>query len=190
MTQQSHHRILLMSLLCLTIFMINIEYSAINLIIPSICKSLHINEGGAHWIIVSYLLSMGAVIVAGGKLGDIFARDKIFALSLIAFTVTSVGVGYSHSFSILILYRIVQGISAGILWPNVIAIGYQAYPANQKGFTSGLMTSTIGLSIAAGPLIGLYFTHYFSWRYIFLINIPIVLIILLLLPSAFRSISG
>jgi len=148
--------------------------------LPTIQRELGIPAIGLQWIINSYLLVLTTLLLAGGRLGDIFGHRRIFCIGLLIFAASSALCSLSFSGAWLIFSRSIQGIGGALLIPSTSAILYSAFPKNERGKALGIYVSIGSVFLALGPTIGGFFTQYLSWRYIFWINLPIAAIGLLM----------
>ncbi|MEU0569034.1 MFS transporter [Nonomuraea sp. NPDC005983] len=168
-------------------FMTGLDVSIVNVALPSIREGLHASAGGLQWTLSGYALSFGLLLVPSGRLGDARSRRAIFMSGVLLFTLSSATCGLAPSMAVLIASRLVQGMASGMLNPQVSGLIQQLYPAHERGRPFGALGATIGLSTAAGPLIGgaivTAFGHEHGWRWVFLVNVPIGLV---LLPLAWR----
>ncbi|WP_338073981.1 MFS transporter, partial [Kineococcus siccus] len=168
-------------------FMTLLDVSIVNVALPSIEGSLDAGPSQVQWIVAGYALAFGLVLVPAGRFGDLFSRRTVFLVGLAAFTVTSAGAGLVQSATALAVVRLVQGISAGILNPQVIGLLQELFAGPERGKAFGLFGTTVGVSTAVGPLLGGLLIQVFGtesgWRAVFLVNVPIGLV---LLPFAAR----
>ncbi|MEM9242813.1 MAG: MFS transporter [Pseudomonadota bacterium] len=163
-------------ILALPILIINVEYSGIAVVIPTITISLKMSLAHANWIAMAYLLIFSAFLVTGGKLGDLYTAKRMMAVGLCLFAAGSFISGLAVTSWQMIIGRGLQGLGAAIAFPNIMSVAYNIAPENRKGFVLGLLTGITGLSMAIGPLLGGFLTSYSSWRLFFLINVPISLL--------------
>lgn len=177
--------------LLLGTFLINIELTAVNLALDQVANTFSIPISKTSNILSLYLAFFAVFTVIGGKLGDVFGRKTIIILMMLIFILASFIGGIGDSYSVLLIARSLQGLSAGAALPNFTAVLYDNNPGNKKYFIIGMISAVVGFSTATGPLIGSLITHYFDWRYIFYLNIPVGLIIvifgLIFLPEKIRS---
>jgi EmrB/QacA subfamily drug resistance transporter len=164
----------------LSLFLTCIDITAVNLILAPISSKLHIPVSQTQWIINAYLLIYAAVIIAGGRLGDILGEKKILIIGFIGFLIGSCIAASAYTFYVIIIGRIIQGISAALISPNALALVYRIFPQGKKGMITGVISSIIGVSIVIGPLLGGLLTNLYSWRLVFLINVPIGLAVICL----------
>jgi EmrB/QacA subfamily drug resistance transporter len=165
-----------------------LDGSVVNLALPALSKELHANFADLQWIADGYLLSLSALILLGGSLGDIFGRKKVYLIGLIGFGVSSALCGVAQSSESLIALRVVQGIFGALLVPGGLAIINTNFTAKKRGIAIGQWAAWSGIATAIGPFLGGFLIDNFSWRMIFFLNIPLVVICLLLaLPSVKES---
>jgi len=162
------------------VLLINVEITAVNLIIAPLATSLHISLANSPWIISAYLLAFSGLVIAGGKLGDIIGHKKMLMIGVTIFTIASLIGGFAQTMWAVIISRILQGMGAAVMWPSTTAIAFKAFPKHQKGMAIGAIISVTGFAISIGPMLGGYFATVFSWRWVFLFNVPIGLLILVL----------
>jgi EmrB/QacA subfamily drug resistance transporter len=161
-----------------------IDSTAVNVSLPVIQHELHATTGQTQWVIESYSLFLSALILLGGALGDLYGRRLIFGIGIMIFAVASVGCALSPNIDVLIAARCVQGIGGALATPGSLAMISAAYDAQARGRAIGLWSGFSALTSAVGPVIGGWLTQNFSWRYVFVINVPLAIAVLLML--AFR----
>jgi EmrB/QacA subfamily drug resistance transporter len=155
-----------------------IDGSVVNVALPAIQADLGMAVEGAQWVVTSYLLMLGALLLVGGAAGDRFGRRRVFALGAILFTAFSVVCGVAPSASILIGGRALQGVGAALLVPGSLAIISAAYPARQRSRAIGIWAGFSAITTALGPVLGGWLVDAVSWRAIFFINVPLALLTL------------
>jgi EmrB/QacA subfamily drug resistance transporter len=156
--------------------------SAINIALPSIEKEFKTDAVLLSWVATSYLLAAAVSMVPSGKLADIYGRKKIFLTGMIIFTISSSLAAFAVSVPILIFFRVFQGIGTAMIFATGIAILTSVYPVEERGRVLGIAVAAVYTGLSCGPFFGGWLTHYFTWRSLFLINIPMgVLIVLLVL---------
>ncbi|HET6276476.1 MAG TPA: MFS transporter [Candidatus Cybelea sp.] len=161
-----------------------IDSTAVNVSLPVIQRELHTTAGQTQWVIEGYALFLSALILLGGALGDIYGRKRIFAAGIALFALASLACALAGSIEALIAARCVQGIGGALATPGSLALLSAAYDERSRGRAIGLWSGFSALTSALGPVIGGWLTQSFSWRYVFLINVPIAMVVLLVL--AFR----
>jgi len=165
----------------LMIFLINIDMTIVNLALATIAKNLHANMATIQWIINAYLLTTIIFFIVGGKLADHFGPKRIFLLGTVFFGIGSLIAGFASSTHILIIGRFVQGIGFAFTLSLALLMITHAFSPKQRGFILGLAITLTGLGQALGPTVGGVILTELSWHWIFLINIPIVLVSFILI---------
>jgi EmrB/QacA subfamily drug resistance transporter len=160
-----------------------LDGSVITLALPALSKELHANFSDLQWVVDGYLLSLSALILLGGSLGDIFGRKKVYLIGLVGFGASSILCGLVQSIESLIVMRGVQGIFGALLVPGGLALINTNFTAKKRGLAIGQWAAWSGIASAVGPFVGGYLIDNFSWRAIFFLNIPLVIICLLLALS-------
>ncbi|MBF8192985.1 MFS transporter [Nonomuraea sp. K274] len=168
-------------------FMTGLDVSIVNVALPSIRHGLGATEDGLQWSVSGYALTFGLLLVPAGRLGDARSRRTIFLWGVVLFTLASAACGFAWNIHLLLVSRLLQGMAAGMLNPQVSGMIQQMYRGHERGRAFGALGATIGVSTAAGPMIGgalvTAFGHGDGWRWVFLVNLPIGMV---LLPLAWR----
>jgi len=165
-----------------------LDGTIVNLALPKIGISLHVGLSAFQWIVDGYLLSLSSLILLGGSLGDILGRKKIYLTGLVGFGIFSLLCALAPSSTILIITRIVQGAFGAMLVPGALSIINTNFPIAERGKAIGAWTAGISIPVVAGPLVGGLILSIASWRWIFLINVPLIAACFLLaLPSIKES---
>jgi EmrB/QacA subfamily drug resistance transporter len=123
----------------------------------------------------AYLLTLGALLLVGGSLGDLFGERRMFVLGVILFGIVSVGCAAASDGTILILARALQGVAGAILTPAGLAVIAATFSGEERGAAIGSWTAWTGVAFVIGPLIGGWLISHGSWRWVFLINVPIAI---------------
>jgi len=155
--------------------------SSINIALPAIQTDLQVDAVLLSWVATAYLLSAAVSLVPFGRLGDIYGRKRVFLIGMILFTLSSLLCGLATSIGIFIILRIFQGISSAMLFSTRMAILTSVFPPEDRGFVLGINVAAVYLGLSCGPLIGGLLTHHFTWRSIFLFNVPFCVIIVFLI---------
>src|SRR3954471_19963208 len=155
------------------LFMIMLDNTIVNVALPSIQRSLHMSISSLEWIVTAYALTFAALLITGGKLGDLYGRRKMFILGLAIFTLSSLACGLSPNAGFLIGARAVQGIGAALMNPATLSIITATFPPKQRGQAIGIWAGVSALALAIGPLIGGLIVDNINWHWIFFINIPV-----------------
>ncbi|MGW2424821.1 MFS transporter [Streptomyces sp. NPDC001709] len=163
---------------CLTAaFMTLLDTSIVNVALPSVERGLRASTAELSWVMSGYALTLGLTLVPAGRLGDMRGRRQTFLTGLALFTLASLACGLSTGAAWLVLFRLVQGASAGLIAPQTSALIQQMFQGAERARAFGLMGSTIGISTAVGPLAGGLLIQAAGgpdgWRWVFYVNLPI-----------------
>jgi EmrB/QacA subfamily drug resistance transporter len=157
-----------------------IDGTVVNVALPALQKALGANIADVQWVVESYALFLAALILVGGSLGDIYGRRKIFATGVAIFCVASAWCGLAPDILQLIVARGVQGIGGALLVPGSLALISANFPEKERGRAIGTWSGFTSITAAIGPVLGGWFTEHGSWRWVFFINLPLGLAVLLL----------
>ncbi len=150
-----------------------IDSTVVNVALPSIQSSFHATVVDVQWVVESYGLFLGALILVGGSLGDRFGRRLIFLIGVAIFVVASAGCGMASNIHQLILARSVQGLGAALLVPGSLAIISTSFDAASRGQAIGTWSGFTAITSAVGPVLGGWLVQHASWRWAFFINLPL-----------------
>ncbi|MEU3147462.1 MULTISPECIES: MFS transporter [unclassified Streptomyces] len=157
-------------------FMDLLDVNIVTVAIPSIQEDLGASSAAVQALNVGYTLSFAVTLITGGRLGDIFGRKRAFLAGVAGFVVASALCAFAPSAEVLVASRVLQGITAAIMVPQVLAIIYVTFPAEEIGRVVSLYASMIGLAIVAGPLLGGVLVSWdpggLGWRTVFVVNLP------------------
>jgi EmrB/QacA subfamily drug resistance transporter len=158
-------------------FMTLLDVSIVNVALPSIRTSLHATQSQLQWVLSGYALTLGLTLVPAGRYGDARGRRNVFIAGLALFTLSSAAAGLAQSATWLVVARLVQGASAGILNPQAIGLVQYLFPPAERGRPFGLLGATVGISTAIGPLLGGALIQLAGaqegWRWVFYVNVPV-----------------
>jgi EmrB/QacA subfamily drug resistance transporter len=165
-----------------------LDSTVVNVALPTIQRQLGGGLAGEQWVGNSYLLTLGSLILIGGSLGDVYGERRIFAIGVVGFGVTSVLCAIAPSIGVLIAARTLQGVASALLTPASLAVIVRTFPESERGGAIGSWTAWGTVAAAVGPLVGGELLAIGSWRLIFLLNIPLVIVctalIMLVIPRA------
>jgi EmrB/QacA subfamily drug resistance transporter len=150
-----------------------LDGTVVNAALPAIARDLHANLGDLQWVLTGYLLTLGSLLVLGGSLGDRYGRRRIFEIGLVSFALTSLLCAIAPDTSSLIAARCVQGVAAALVVPNSLAIVSASFATEDRGRAIGAWSGLGGIATAIGPFLGGYLIDSVSWRWVFVINLPI-----------------
>ncbi|MFS4470088.1 MFS transporter [Chryseobacterium sp. T20] len=164
-------------------FLSPLDYFIVNMALPSIKKALNASDHQLQMVIAIYGLTYAALVVCGGRLGDIYGRKKIFISGLYTFLFSSLACAFSPDVTWLIIFRLFQGVGASLLAPQVLASIKDLFSSQEQPKAVSLFSSVFGLASVIGQLFGgillsLHWGH-FSWEMVFLVNVPITVICIL-----------
>ncbi|MES0809992.1 MFS transporter [Roseibium sp. SCPC15] len=154
-----------------------LDETVVGIALPTIQAELDLSLNQSHWVVNSYLLVFACFVAVGGKLGDQFGMLPVFLTGLAVFGLCSIAGGLAPSGEILITARALQGIGAAIIFPLFVAMTAMTFPQEERGFALGIGGAIGTIFLAIGPLVGGLLTDLLSWRWIFWINPPIVILI-------------
>jgi EmrB/QacA subfamily drug resistance transporter len=165
----------------LATFMTYLDNNVVNVAIPAVQRDLHLTTSGLEWVVSGYILVFASLLLAGGRLADVWGRKRVFLTGLAIFTGSSLAAGLATSAGELITARAVQGLGAALLTPTTLAIISATFEAGRKRAAAiGIWSAVGALALAVGPLIGGALSQYLSWEWIFFINVPVGVITMLL----------
>lgn len=164
-------------------FLSPLDYFIVNMALPSIKRAFKASDHQLQMVVAIYGLTYAALVVCGGRLGDLYGRKKIFTIGLYLFLLSSLACAFSPDITWLIISRLFQGIGASLLAPQVLASIRVLFNSQEQPKAIGIFSSVFGLASVVGQLLGglLLSIHwtYFSWEIVFLVNVPVTLICIL-----------
>ena len=164
--------------------MVTVDSTVVNVALPAIAEDLGGGLAGQQWTANAYLVTLSSLILIGGSLGDLFGARRVFMIGVAGFGVTSLFCALAPTIELLVVARALQGVFGALLTPAALAVIVATFPPDERGRAVGAWTAWGGMGTVLGPLIGGQLVDSASWRWIFAINIPIVLITLLLVMRA------
>jgi EmrB/QacA subfamily drug resistance transporter len=150
-----------------------LDNTIVNVALPSIERSLHMSISSLEWIVTAYALTFAALLITGGKLGDLYGRRRMFIAGLVVFTLASLACGLAPNAGFLIGARAVQGIGAALMNPATLSIITATFPPKQRGQAIGIWAGVSALALAIGPLVGGLIVDNINWHWIFYVNVPV-----------------
>jgi EmrB/QacA subfamily drug resistance transporter len=157
-----------------------IDGTVVNIALPILQEKLGASVAQVQWIVEAYSLMLSALILVGGALGDKFGRRLIFCIGIVIFTLGSAWCGLAGSASPLIAARAIQGLGAAMLVPGSLAIISASFPKKDRGKAIGTWSGFTAISAGFGPVLGGWLIENISWRWIFFLNLPLAIIVLLI----------
>jgi EmrB/QacA subfamily drug resistance transporter len=164
-----------------------IDGSVVNVALAALQRDLGAGVSDLQWIVNGYMLTLGALLLLGGAMGDRLGRRRVFMAGVWVFAISSVACALAPSPLLLILARAVQGIGAALLVPNSLAILSSAFPRERRGRAIGTWSGFAAMTSAGGPVLGGWLVDTLSWRAAFWINVPIAAVVLVLAMVAVRE---
>jgi EmrB/QacA subfamily drug resistance transporter len=157
-----------------------IDGTVVNIALPALQSGLHATVSDVQWVVESYALLLASLLLAGGSLGDIYGRRKIFVFGVALFAFGSAWCGFATSIVSLILARGVQGVGAALLVPGSLALISASFPADERGRAIGTWSGFTAMTAAVGPVLGGWLVDHGSWRSVFFINLPLAIVVVFL----------
>src|SRR5437868_13457468 len=149
-----------------------IDSTVVNVALPAIQVSFHSTVVDVQWVVESYGLFLGALILVGGSLGDLVGRRLIFLAGVAIFAVASLACGIASSIHQLIIARSIQGLGAALLVPGSLAIISASFDEKSRGHAIGTWSGFTAITTAVGPVLCGWLVEHASWRWVFFINLP------------------
>jgi EmrB/QacA subfamily drug resistance transporter len=152
-----------------------LDATVVNVALPTIQRALGGGLAAQQWVANGYLLTLGSLILVGGSLGDLYGERRVFALGVSGFGVASLACALAPSIGTLVAARAVQGIAGALLVPSSLAVIVNTFPESERGAAIGSWTAWGAIAGVLGPLAGGELLAIASWRWIFLMNVPLVI---------------
>ncbi|TDC83516.1 DHA2 family efflux MFS transporter permease subunit [Actinomadura sp. 7K507] len=169
-------------------FLVVLDISVVNVALPEMRSGLGLGATGLQWVVNAYSLTFAGFLLLGGRAADIFGRKLIFLLGLGLFTVASLAGGFAQDGTMLIVARAVQGLGAAILAPVTLSLVTATFPAGPARTKAIALWTAVGTAGGAtGGLVGGLLTDYLSWRWVFLINVPVGAVVALIAAQWLRA---
>ena len=149
-----------------------LDVSIVNVTIPELQKDLSTDIATVTWVVNAYNIAFAVLLVTAGRLADQFGRRRLFVIGMVVFTIGSALCASAWSVEWLIVFRVIQGMGAGILAPLGFAMVALAFPPQQRGFGLALIAVVALVSSAAGPVLGGVLVEFVNWHWIFIVNLP------------------
>jgi EmrB/QacA subfamily drug resistance transporter len=157
-----------------------IDGTAVNVALPALQNALHATVSNVQWVIESYALLLASLLLVGGSLGDLFGRRRIFLIGVVVFALASAWCGFSGTIGMLIVARGVQGVGAALLVPGSLSLLTATFDEQTRGHAIGTWSGFTTLTAAVGPVFGGWLVEHSSWRWVFFLNLPIALAVILI----------
>jgi EmrB/QacA subfamily drug resistance transporter len=172
---------------CIAIFMLLLDVTIVNVALPSIERDLGANFSDLQWVIDAYALTLAAFVLAAGSLADMLGRKLLFMLGLAVFSGSSLACGLAPDPLFLNLSRAAQGVGGAMMFGTSLALIAQEFQGRERGTALGIWGGTTAVAVSIGPLLGGALVDGLSWRWIFLVNVPIGLAALVVAQLRLRE---
>ncbi|MGA7462583.1 MAG: MFS transporter [Candidatus Korobacteraceae bacterium] len=156
-----------------------IDSTVVNVALPALQNSFGASVVGMQWVVESYGLTLAALILVGGSMGDLFGRRRMFLLGVAVFTLASVACGLASSIGQLIAARTIQGIGAAFLVPGSLSLISSSFGERERGRAIGTWSGSTAITTAIGPVLGGWLIEHLSWRWAFFLNVPLGVAVML-----------
>ncbi|MGN9791181.1 MFS transporter [Streptomyces sp. OZ13] len=182
MPELSHrHRILVLSICCMSLLIVSLDSTILNVALPSLRLEMDASVAGMQWVIDAYTLVLASLLMLAGSLADRVGRRKVFMIGLVLFTLGSLMCSLAQSLEALVGFRMVQAVGGCMLNPVAMSIITNTFTEpRERARAIGVWGGVVGISMAAGPLLGGLLVDGVGWRSIFWVNLPVGLAALLL----------
>ncbi|WP_246070406.1 MFS transporter [Paenibacillus kobensis] len=157
-------------------FIALLDTTIVNIALPKTAEYFNRDVSDISWIMNGYNIAFAVLMLTASRIADQFGRKKLFLIGLILFTLTSFLCGIASTLDLLIMFRVLQGLSAAIIVPVTIPLAIQLFPKEKHGAVLGIWGAIAGVASASGPALGGILTEYFSWQSVYFVNLPIALV--------------
>jgi EmrB/QacA subfamily drug resistance transporter len=182
-THVEHHPALALVVIGCAQMMVILDATIVNVALPTIHKALHFSSSNLEWLITAYALTFGGLLLFGGRTGDLYGKRRMFMVGIALFAGSSLLAGLSTDQAMLIIARGLQGIGGAIASPTALSlIAINFAEGSERNRAMGVYSAMSGAGGAIGLLLGGILTSYVSWRWIFIVNVPIGLVGLIMAP--------
>jgi EmrB/QacA subfamily drug resistance transporter len=172
-----------LALILVAAFMVVLDFSIVNVALPSIGRELHATAATVQWVITGYAITFGGLLILGGRAADLFGRRTMFVTGLLAFTAASLAGGLARDPALLIAARLLQGAGAALVAPAALSLITTSFAEGQQRTRAlGLYGATASIGFVAGQVLGGVLVELTSWRAVFLVNVPVGLLAALAAP--------
>jgi EmrB/QacA subfamily drug resistance transporter len=165
-----------LAVLCVAQFMVVLDITIVNVALPSIGRSLEFARADLSWVVTAYVVCSGGLLLIGGRAGDLFGRRRMFVAGLFLFTAASLADGLASSPGSLIASRALQGVGAAMLTPSALSLVTSIYSGAQRAKALSIWGLIASAGIGVGVMAGGMLTTWLSWRWVFLVNVPVGLV--------------
>ncbi len=172
-----------LSLILVAAFMVVLDFSIVNVALPSIERELHVTDAVTQWVVTGYAIAFGGLLILGGRAADLLGRRRMFVAGLVVFSLASLAGGLAHDPTLLIASRVIQGAGAALVAPAALSLITTTFPEGaERTRAIGLYGCISSIGFVAGQVLGGVIVEYTSWRWVFLVNVPVGLVAAFLAP--------
>ena len=157
-----------------------IDGTVVNVALPALQTTLHASVVGVQWVVESFGLFLGALILVGGSLGDLFGRRRVFLIGVGIFAAASIACGLASNIQQLVMARSVQGVGAAFLVPGSLSLISASFDEKTRGQAIGTWSGFTAITTAMGPVLGGWLIEHASWRWVFFINVPLAAAVIII----------
>jgi EmrB/QacA subfamily drug resistance transporter len=154
-----------------------IDATVVNVALPAVGEDLDAGFTGLQWVVTGYGLALAALILLGGVLGDRFGRRRVFVVGVVWFALASLLCGVAPSIEVLVAARVLQGVGGALLTPGSLALLQSTFDGEDRARAIGAWSGLGGVATAAGPFLGGWLVDVASWRWVFLLNLPLAALV-------------
>jgi EmrB/QacA subfamily drug resistance transporter len=185
--RSAQHSGLVLAAMTLANAMVLVDQTAVPLALPEIMRHYDVGSQMVQWVLNGSLVTLAALLVLGGQLGDLLGRRRVFIIGTVAFAAASACAAFAPTFGVLVLFRAVQGAGGALMLPTTVALVSATFTGRQRGTALGTMGGIAAVAGAAGPVIGGLLTATVGWQAVFLINVPLAAVAVAVTLTAIPS---
>ena len=167
------HKYVILAIVLVGVLMSVLDGIVVSIALPTITGAFKIDISASQWAITAYLVTLTSLLLFFGRIAEFTGRALLFTAGLAVFTLASLACGFSATFAQLVAFRVLQGIGGAMVFSISSAILFLAFPPQERGRAMGYLGSTVAVGSILGPVLGGFLVDTLGWRYIFLINLPI-----------------
>lgn len=157
-----------------------IDFTIVNTALPAIQAELGVGVSQTHWVVAAFVMALSACMVTAGRLADIHGRRRVMVAGMLMFAAASAGAGYAGSIGALVAWRVLQGMACAVLYTASATLVAGMFPEHERSRALGLLFGANGIGLAIGPVAGGLVVSGLGWRWVFLLNLPLIALALLL----------
>jgi EmrB/QacA subfamily drug resistance transporter len=187
----SRRQRLQLTLILTASFMVVLDFSIVNVALPSIERDLGLAASAVQWVVTGYAIAFAGLLILGGRAADLFGRRRLFVAGLLVFTAASLSGGLAHDPVLLVASRVVQGAGAALVAPAALSLITSSFTeGRQRTRALGLYGATASIGFVAGQVLGGVLVEFSSWRAVFLVNVPVGLVAAVAAPRLLSDSRG